>query len=153
MIKLFKRDRKPEVVVSVPELKEYLVKEFETNRRLNSRIEELELEVSTLEAIQIKYNTALVALDGYSNKLDALNERLNKVTNEKNDFRAKWEKANDELNTYIIRYNKAAITRDEIIAEITDEIECKTKDEIVSRISKHRGNLSKANAIELIQEA
>ena len=55
--------------------------------------------------------------------------------------------ARDEMNSYKIRLNNLAITKqgmaDEIIAEI--------KEAIISKINEHKGNLSKSSACIIVK--
>jgi hypothetical protein len=53
----------------------------------------------------------------------------------------------DELNDYKIKFQRASITKEEIKAEIEIEV----KNDILDRIMKHKGNLSKKTAADIIK--
>ena len=51
------------VVVAVPDIKEYLVKEYERARELVARIEELEKQLEEAELVRDQYKAAMVTLE------------------------------------------------------------------------------------------
>ena len=56
------------IQVSVPDIKEYLVREYERVKLLEQQIDRLKAELEATEEIKIKYDAALVTLDAYSQK-------------------------------------------------------------------------------------
>ena len=153
-MKLFKKkedalipQNKP-VVVSVPDIKEYLVQEYEKVNLLRQEKESLEDELELAKETEEKYKAALVTLDEYSKRLARADELLEK---EKNKTKAANERANtikDELNSYKIKFNTIAITKE----EITDEVIDKFKKVLVSNITNIKGSLSKKVVCQIIDD-
>ena len=154
MLKIFsKKYDMPKVntelaTISVPDIKEYLMKEYERSRGLEARIEELNAALIDAREFKIKYDAAMVTLDEYSKRINRQEET---ILSQQNDVRQAEEEVlrmNDELNSYRIRMNDAALTRNEII----DEIIADTKAAIIEELSNHKGNLSKASACIIVKK-
>ena len=137
------------VVVSVPDIKDYLVKEYERANTLAQEKENLKQKLDEANEIKIKYDAAMVTLDEYSRRLQRydslLEEQMKKVEAEKKAA----ESIRDELNSYKIKLNMAGETREEIIDLVVNEI----KSDIIVRINSHKGNLSKKVVCQIVGEA
>ena len=154
-MKLFKRKEETSlvakenpIVVSVPDIKEYLVREYERVNLLIAKNEELEVELNKTKELQMKYDALLVTLDEYSKRLEV--SEL-KVETQKADNRKIYEafkKAQDEINSYKIKFNEAAITKEKIANEIVLEF----KNSLVEELNKVKGNLSKMLVAKIINE-
>ncbi len=135
-----------EIAVSVPDIKEYLISEYERVNALKLINEGLEQQLERARETQMKYNATLVTLDEYSKRLKQAETEIEKwKTNTqiaKQDLRA----ALDEINSYKIKFNNAAITKSEIKQEIVEEV----KAELISLLSTQKGNLSKKSVCEMI---
>ncbi len=98
--------------------------------------------------IKIKYEAALVTLDEYSKRIKQAEEILQKEKEKKERLRSEVAEMRDNLNSYKIQFNNAAITKDEIKEEIVRE----TKEEIILRVENHKGPISKKILYEIINE-
>lgn len=136
------------VVVAVPDIKEYLIKEYERVNLLNEEKEQLLIELEKAKEFQLKYEATLVTLDEYSKRLDLSNQKLFKKDNFINELNNKILKITDELNSYKIKFNEAAITKEEIKDEIVNEF----KNNLVENFNAVKGNLSKAIVAKIINE-
>lgn len=136
-----------EIAVAVPDIKEYLVREYERVNDLKLINEGLEQKLAQARETEIKYDATLVTLDEYSKRLKQLESEVEswkiKTENARQDFKT----ARDEVNSYKIKFNNAAITKKEITAEVVEEI----KAELISLLSKQKGNLSKKSVCEIIR--
>lgn len=137
------------LVVSVPEIKEYLVREFETTKRLQGVINELKEKLEDAEEFKIKYDAAMVTIDGYSKKLEDADDRIFKTQEKLKEEKEKHSKTRDALNSLKIRLHDTALTKTQIKHEIINEI----KTEISMAIKAHKGTLSKATVVEIINNA
>lgn len=135
------------IMVSVPEVKEYLVREFGRVRYLQGVIDELKEKLEDAEEVQIKYDAAMVALDEYSKRLTDADDRIFAAQKKFEEEKEKHAKTRDELNSYKIRLGDAALTKAQIKNEIVKEI----KDEIISALKAHKGTLSKTSACEIVK--
>ena len=135
------------VVVSVPDIKDYLVKEYERVNALvreNKRLEET-LELS--REIKLKYDAALVTLDEYSKRLSNADSE---IASEKQKTASAREEANilrDQLNSFKIKLNDAALTKEQMRDEIIDFF----KDDLIEKIMCAKGNLSKQRVLDIIR--
>ena len=141
-----RKKQEQEVVVTVPDIKEYLVKEYERVNDLKLVNERLEQELEQSREVKLKYDAALVTLDEYSKRLDLAERNIERKNDVVLDLRKQLRAAQDEINSYKIKFNDAAITEEEIRDKIVNEV----KAEIVANINNQKGNLSKKIACEVI---
>lgn len=136
------------VVVSVPDIKEYLVKEYERVNALIRKNEELQVKIEQLEEIQLKYDATLVTLDEYSKRLKIAEDKFETQKADKEKIYKAFKQAKDEINSYKIKFNELAITKEEIADEIVLEFKCNLAEEF----NKVKGNLSKSIVAKIINE-
>lgn len=134
------------VVVSVPDIKEYLVKEYDRSNSLQLHNEYLEQTIEKYKETEMKYDATLVTLDQYSKRLEKAEDKISEEKKKTEAAKQETASIRDELNAYKIKFNNAAITKQ----EIKDEIVKETKQAIMDQIFNHKGNLSKQAACEII---
>lgn len=151
---LFKRNKNElavhneAVVVAVPDIKEYLVREYERVEELRLKNEQLESDLEIARELKLKYDATLVTLDEYSKRLQQADSAISKEKRRVEDIRNELNSARDTINSYKIKLHDAALTKDEIKEEIVEEM----KASLISKIKAHKGNLSKNKICELIME-
>lgn len=139
--------KEPDVVsVAMPDIKQYLVNEYERVERLKAKLEEYEAKLEEATELKFKYDATLVTLDEYSKRLKQADENINKEKQKIINATNEIAKAKDELNTYKIILHDAALTKEAIKDEIISEF----KAELVEKINKIKGNLSKKSVLEVI---
>ena len=140
-------DYEKSLIVSVPDIKAYLIAEFERNNNLQLSVDGMKQKIEEAEEIKLKYEASLVTLDAYKRRVDSLESRL--ASEQRATANARQDTANavDELNSYKIKLNNAALTKEEIADEVAEE----TKQKIIAKINNHKGNLSKKIVIEIIE--
>lgn len=140
-------DYENSLIVSVPDIKAYLIAEFERNNNLQLSVDGMKQKIEEAEEIKLKYEASLVTLDVYKRRVDSLESRL--ASEQRATANARQDTANavDELNSYKIKLNNAALTKEEIADEVAEE----TKQKIIAKINNHKGNLSKKIVIEIIE--
>lgn len=137
----------PDVVsIAVPDIKQYLVNEYERVEGLKAKLEEYEIKLEEATELKFKYDATLVTLDEYSKRLKQADENINKEKTKVENARNETAKAKDELNTYKIMLHDAALTKE----AIKDEIIAEFKTELVEKINEIKGNLSKKCVLEVI---
>ena len=136
------------VVVSVPDIKEYLVKEYERVNSLALEKEKLEEELRLAEEIKLKYEAALVTLDEYSKRLKNAEFKIETEKNNTERIKNKLNATRDELNSYKIKFNDLALTKE----AMKDEIVIEFKNNLVERFNAVKGNLSKSIVATIINE-
>lgn len=135
-----------EIVVAVPDIKEYLVREYNRVNDLKLINEGLEQKIQEAEETKMKYDATLVTLDEYSKRLERAKKEIRDWKESYQRARQEVKSANDEVNSYKIKFNEAAITKEEIEKEIVEEV----KADIISKINSCRGNLSKKTVCDII---
>ena len=142
-------DRKQEIVqVKVRDVKEYLVDEYERSHKLFEENEKLKEELGKTEETKLKYEAALVTLDEYHCRLEMYEKMIKTKDEEVSKAKDEKEKIREEMNDCKIQLARASITK----GEIKDEIIIETKRQVVDSIMLHKGSLSKARAVEIVQE-
>ena len=88
----------------------------------------------------------MVTLDEYSRRLERAETEVKNGRLYAQNLNQEIRKLTDEINSYRIKFNNAAITKEELTEEIVEE----TKQEIVLMLSNVKGNLSKKSVCEMI---
>lgn len=135
-----------EITVAVPDIKEYLVKEYERVNDLKLINEGLEQQLEQARETELKYSATLVTLDEYSKRLKQAESEVERWKICTQNARQDLKSERDELNSYKIKFNNAAITKKEIEEEVVEEI----KVGLISLLSNQKGNLSKKSVCEII---
>lgn len=140
------KSKEQNIIVSVPDIKEYLVKEYERVNDLKLINEGLEQQLKEATELKLKYEATLVTLDEYSKRLERAEREIKDWKESYRRARQDVQSANDEVNSYKIKFNNAAITKAEIEQEIVEEV----KADIILKINSCKGNLSKKVVCEII---
>ena len=144
---IFKKRTPNEVsVISVPDIKDYLVKEYERVNELKLQNELLEAQIENAREVQLKYDATLVTLDEYSKRLQIAKTELQRERERTEKARQEADKCRDLVNSYKIQFNNAAVTKEQIKDEIISEV----KNGLIEQISNCKGNLSKTIVREII---
>lgn len=136
------------VVVSVPDIKEYLVNEYERVDKLRQKNEYLELKLEEARETKDKYDATLVILDEYKKRLERAEQSLEREKQKVEVARKETAEVKDEINSYKIILHDAALTKE----ELTDEIVSEFKSNLVENFNKIKGNLSKNIVTKIINE-
>ncbi len=135
-----------QITVAVPDIKEYLAKEYERVNALKLINEGLEQELEQSRETETKYKATLVTLDEYCKRLKQAESDIESQKIRAQNAREDLKAARDEINSYRIKFNNIAITKKEIESEIVEEI----KTELILIFNSQKGNLSKKSACEII---
>lgn len=136
-----------QIAVPVPDIKEYLVREYERAAAMNLKMEALEQDIEAAKETEAKYKAAMVTLDEYSRRLKQAEGKINLKNGEIDRARQETARARDEANSYKIKLTEAALTKEEIKDEIVREV----KDELVAKIKSYKGHLSKEIVCNIIE--
>ena len=144
---IFKKRTPNEVsVIAVPDIKDYLVKEYERVNELKFQNEMLREQVESAKEVQIKYDATLVTLDEYSKRLQIAKLENQREIERTEKARQEADRQRDLVNSYKIQFNNAAVTKEQIKDEIISEV----KNGLIEQISNFKGNLSKTIVREII---
>lgn len=134
------------VSVAVPDIKQYLVNEYERVEGLKAKLIEYETKLEEAEELKFKYDATLVTLDEYSKRLKQADDNIEKEKQRVVNARNETAKAKDELNTIKIKLHDTALTKEAMKDEIIEEF----KAELKEKVSNYKGNLSKKYVFWLI---
>lgn len=135
------------MTVSVPDIKEDLVREYDRGRELLAKIAELENAVEEAEALKFKYDALLVTLDEYSKRCESLENTIATKNEKIREIKSHRDSIRDELNSYKIKMNNYHLDKEGMKEDIIREY----KSRLLETISSQRGSLSKKRVIELIE--
>ena len=134
-------------VISVPDIKDYLVKEYERVNELKAENDKLKELLEQARELKLQYDAALVTLDEYSKRQELSKAELNREKERTANARREADECRDLVNSYKIQFNNAAVTKEQIRDEIVDEV----KASIIKKINSYKGSLSKKKVCEIIQ--
>lgn len=158
MFNLFKKTKEEQTALTdqipIDNLKSYVVQGYDKEKELEKKLDEKQVEIEQLK-IKVKEMDALkVVLENREQairdfeykykKVEALEQKILEKEKDYNDQRIK----NRELKNRIVELQR---NRNIIDANIKSATIAETKDLISSRIEQHKGNLSKAKAINLVR--
>ena len=133
-------------VITVPDIKDYLVREYERVNELKRENERLREREEQARELQLKYEAALVTLDEYSKRQELSKIELQRERDKTAKARQDAEHYRDVANSYKIQFNNAAVTKEQIREEIIAEV----RSDIVEQIRSFKGNLSKTKVCEIV---
>lgn len=133
-------------IISVPDIKDYLVKEYERVNELKHQNELLEAQIENAREVKLKYDATLVTLDEYSKRLQTAKIEIQRERERTEKARQEADRQRDLVNSYKIQFNNAALTKEQIRDEIISEV----KNGLIEQISNFKGNLSKTIVREII---
>ena len=136
------------ITVAVPDIKDYLVKEYERVNELKLYTEKLEEDLELSRETKLKYEATLVTLDEYSKRLKNAENEIAKERQKAAQARREADNYRDQVNSYKIQFAEAALTKDQIKDEIIEEF----KAAVFENINNTKGNLSKALVCAIISE-
>ena len=133
-------------VITVPDIKDYLVREYERVNELKRQNEMLREQIESAREVQLKYEAALVTLDEYAKRQESAKIELRREQERTARARQETDKYRDLVNTYKIQLNNAALTKEQIRDEIISEV----KNGLIEKIIRYKGTLSKQKVREII---
>lgn len=160
----------PKKKVTVADIKQYLVDEFQNTNKQQKEIEELKDKLKKSLETELKYETTLVTLDEYKNRLEEKEKRITKLEKDIENLENKLKKENELKNNEILKNRKVNNLYDELSKSFNKKLEDKFKTEkqkilkeqdlkyknninnIITTIENLKGNISKSKIIEIINE-
>lgn len=147
----------PKKKVSVSDINQYLVDEYKNNNELQKQIYKLKDELKEKVTIQIKYETALVTLEEFKQRLKTKNERINELDSQIKVLNQKIKTITDERNSNILNYKKLNKMYDALKTkfdkEVIKEANIKFKTFITSKIDEVnnlKGHVKKEDILQIL---
>lgn len=136
-----------EIVVSVPDIKEYLIREYDRSKELAKTIECKDGEIDKYKEMELKYKATLVTLDEYSNRNRSSEWSIKK----KEDTIAQKDEKIKLLQDQVNGYNLKTLSLEDMRNQIATEERNKTIDAVIDRVAGIKGNLTKRQVTELLE--
>lgn len=105
----------PKKKVTIADIKQYLVDEFENTNKQQKEIDELKDKLKKAVETELKYETTLVTLDEYKNRLEEREKRIIKLEKDIQYYENKLRKENELKNNEIIKNKKINNLYDELL--------------------------------------
>lgn len=160
----------PKKKVTVADIKQYLVDEFQNTNKQQKEIEELKDKLKKSLETELKYETTLVTLDEYKNRLEEKEKRITKLEKDIENLENKLRKENELKNNEILKNRKVNNLYDELSKSFNKKLEDRFKTEkqkilkeqdlkyknninnIITTIENLKGNVSKSKIVEIINK-
>lgn len=145
----------PRKKISIPDIKQYLVDEFNNTNQLQKQVYKLQDDLKKCAETEVKYEATLLTLDEYINRIKEKEERIKKLDD---DIKQLQEKLNEERNLKnekILEYKKLNTMYDKLNSELDKESNNKAKliiKEKINIISNLKGVISKQKIIDILNK-
>lgn len=147
----------PKKKVSVSDIKQYLVDEYKNNENMQKQIYKLQDELKDKVTIQIKYETTLVTLDEYKNRLKAKDDRIKELDNQIKNLNKKIKSITDEKNSEILNYKKLNKLYDSLKNNFDKEVNKKISEKLkdykntkINEITNLKGHIRKDDVVRML---
>ena len=144
--------------VSVNDIKQYLVDEFENTKSLQNQVYDLQDKIKKCAETQLKYDTTLLTLDEYKKRLEEKDRRIKSLDRDIEDYERQIKNINSAKNDEILKYKKLEKMYDELKSKFNSklekEIKNKTlsyKEDIIEKVNNLKGRISKQQIIDLLR--
>ena len=125
----------PDVVsIAVPDIKQYLVNEYERVEGLKAKLEEYEIKLEEATELKFKYDATLVTLDEYSKRLKQADDNI--------------EKEKQKVEKQKLEAEKAKLEAEKELQEIKKELEEQSDDKEINEQAIQDAKILNQTSIE-----
>lgn len=119
--------------ISVADIKQYLVEEFNTNNKLQNQVYVLQDELKVAKEYEVKYNLSLATLDEYKNRIEKVNVRNKQLENQIKELQKTIKNQSYEIANLKLENKK--------MEDYTNKIKDNVKKEFIQEYKNKVGNL------------
>ena len=141
--------------VSVPDIKKYLVDEFNLVKGLEKENKDLYQQIDVFKKEKEQHELTLVTLDEYARRIDNRNNEIDDYKKNIKELKEKLKVLKDENHTMQINFNKTIReneqlkkNNDKIINQMINEY----KEKLIENVSNQKGHLTKELITKLIKK-
>ena len=138
--------KKYKKVVSMADIKQYLVEEFDNNKKMQNEIYKLQDELKLAKEFEVKYNLSLVTLDEFKRRLEDKADRTQQLNDQIKVLQETIKKQKYEINDLKLENKKM----EKYINNIEQNIRKDIKKEYKEKINNLKGHLKKEELLKLI---
>lgn len=136
-----------EVMIPTKDITHYLVQEFETQEKQKSIIERLEEQLEYAREQNTKYEAGQVLIGQYKKREDEMSKKYERLKEQRENDKREHRSVLSMLEMYKLERVKKL----EDFNEAKREAMCEIIEQAAQAFAKHKGNLSKDKAIEIIE--
>lgn len=133
--------------VSVADIKQYLVDEFDNSKKLQNEVYHLQDELKKAKEYEVKYNLSLVTLDNYKERVTNVNERNKQLESQIKSFQNTIKQDKYEIADLKLENKKM----EKYINNIEKNIRKDIIKEYRKKIAELKGHITKANILTLLK--
>ena len=133
--------------VSVADIKQYLVDEFDNSKKLQNEVYHLQDELKKAKEYEVKYNLSLVTLDNYKERVTNVNERNKQLESQIKNFQNTIKQDKYEIADLKLENKKM----EKHINNIEKDIRKDIIKEYREKIAELKGHITKANILTLLK--
>lgn len=133
--------------VSVADIKQYLVDEFDNSKKLQNEVYHLQDELKKAKEYEVKYNLSLVTLDNYKERVTNVNERNKQLESQIKSFQNTIKQDKYEIADLKLENKKM----EKYINNIEKNIRKDIIKEYREKIAELKGHITKANILTLLK--
>lgn len=133
--------------VSVADIKQYLVDEFDNSKKLQNEVYHLQDELKKAKEYEVKYNLSLVTLDNYKERVTNVNERNKQLESQIKSFQNTIKQDKYEIADLKLENKKM----EKYINNIEKNIRKDIIKEYREKIAELKDHITKANILTLLK--
>ncbi len=141
--------------ISVPDLKQYLIKGYEEIRKVKQEKEQLENDLEDAKKYKDLYEASLVTANEFQKRDEENNVKITKLNDIINNLRLEIEDKDETINNYKIQKNELEDREQRIDTIIHDKEQiaiAACKESLIEEITNLKGSISKTKLISLIEK-
>lgn len=145
----------PKKKISIPDIKQYLVEEFNNTNKLQKEVYKLQDDLRKCAETEVKYQATLLTLDEYKQRLIEKDKRIEKLNNDIKTLEQSLKNEKEKKNTKILEYKKLETMYRKLNSNIEKETAKKAKQllkEKINIIQELKGNISKKSVIDILNK-
>ena len=131
--------------ISVADIKQYLVDEFNTNNKLQTQVYELQDKLKVTKEYEVKYNLSLATLDEYKNRVEKVNLRNKQLENQIEELQNTIKKQSCEISDLKLENKKM----ENYINKIKDNVKKEFIQEYKNKVGNLKGHIKKDDLLNL----
>lgn len=145
----------PRKKISIPDIKQYLVEEFNNTSQLQKEVYKLQDDLKKCAETEVKYQATLLTLDEYRNRVKEKEARIKKLDNDIEKLQEELKAEKELKNSKILEYKKLNEVYNKLNSKFEKESINKAKlmvKEKIKEIQDLKGNISKQKIIDILNK-
>lgn len=133
--------------VSIADIKQYLVDEFDTNKNLQNSVYQLQDELKKAKEYEVKYSLSLTTLEEYKNRVDRVKDRNKQLEEQIEMLQETIKKKTYEISDIKLENKKI----EKHIKNIEKDIKKEIINEFKEKVSELKGHIKKDDVLKLFK--